>query len=213
MKSNIIIFSGLDGCGKSTQINKLKDYFDKKGIKYKIIWARPGSTPFLIWIKSIARFFISTLPSEGRSDKRSQLLNKSILGDIWFFISFLELIYIFKLKSFLLNKLGYFQIYDRHLIDAFIDYKVLFNHDIKIKLILNYIPRVNKGGLKIYLSIPIDESIKRCSTKYEPYPDTIDEKCIRESYYIKYMKDSDYITLDGLENSEELHKKIINFIL
>ncbi|BBJ28100.1 dTMP kinase [Athalassotoga saccharophila] len=39
----LITFEGIDGCGKSTQILMLKDYFEKKGIKCSV-FREPGGT-------------------------------------------------------------------------------------------------------------------------------------------------------------------------
>lgn len=37
MKGKIIVFEGLDGCGKTTQIEELKKYLENKKIKYKFV--------------------------------------------------------------------------------------------------------------------------------------------------------------------------------
>ena len=99
MLYDIFVLSGIDGCGKSTQINLLSKYLDSKKLKYKVLWVRPGSTSWMLGIKKIARFFFKSLPSPGRSSKRERLMKKSTLGKLWFYSSFFELLYIYKLKT------------------------------------------------------------------------------------------------------------------
>ena len=36
-KGKVIVIEGIDGSGKETQVNKLKERFDKENIRYKTI--------------------------------------------------------------------------------------------------------------------------------------------------------------------------------
>ena len=65
MKKNKVVFSGIDGCGKSTQINLLVSHFQAQNVKHKVIWVRPGSTPFILFIKSAARFSLDHYRNRG----------------------------------------------------------------------------------------------------------------------------------------------------
>ena len=212
MNLKIVVFSGIDGCGKSTQIQYLARHFENTGQRHKIIWARPGSTPLLIWIKSFVRYLVPSLPPIGRSIKRDQLLKRSVVGRWWLYISLIELLYIYKVKSFFLTTLGYKLIFDRFLIDALIDYKLIFDEKlIPINLIKN-IDRFSKSTLKIHLTIPFDESVRRCKIKWEPFPDTLEEKYVREKYYLEIMTNTNYIVLNGLEKPEVLQDIIFELL-
>ena len=53
--SKIIVFSGLDGAGKSTQIDLLLTEFHKRERFVTCIWSRGGYTPIFNAIKNLAR--------------------------------------------------------------------------------------------------------------------------------------------------------------
>lgn len=59
MKNKVIIFSGLDCSGKSTQINILKNTLTKLGLKPFVFWSRGGYTPNIQSCKNIIRFFLN----------------------------------------------------------------------------------------------------------------------------------------------------------
>jgi dTMP kinase len=212
MKKNKIVFSGIDGCGKSTQINLIVSHFNAQNIKYKVIWVRPGSTTFILFAKSVARFFFRSLPKPGRSNKREEILKKGNLGRWWFYLTFLDLIYIFYLKVPILNLIGYKVIFDRHIFDALIDYQIMLDKDLFKLHFIKLLLRPSSKTTKIYLDIPIDISKSRCDEKWEPFPDTDDEKVQRYGIYRKHIDALDYIQLSGLDSPDSIHKKIVEHL-
>lgn len=79
----LISFEGIDGCGKTTQINLLKEKFDFQKIKYISI-REPGSTPISEQIRTILLNSKNTeIASETESllfvSARAQIINEIII--------------------------------------------------------------------------------------------------------------------------------------
>ena len=52
MNANLISISGIDGSGKSTQLDLLKKYYEDLGFKVVYLWSRGGSTSGINKLKS-----------------------------------------------------------------------------------------------------------------------------------------------------------------
>jgi len=73
----IVTFSGMDGAGKTTQINKLISNLEnnKKDVSY--IWARGGYTPgFELLKKIIRKVFRKSVPEAGHSIARKNIISR-----------------------------------------------------------------------------------------------------------------------------------------
>jgi len=148
----------------------------------------------------------------GRSDKRETLLKQSKIGKIWFYLSFIELLYIFKIKPPILTLFGYKLIFDRYILDSIIDYEIMLDKALFNNKFVKSLLRPNKDIVKIYLEIPIKDSIYRCERKWEPFPDTEQEKIVRFKLYKDYIDKLDYVKIDGRNSPETIQKTIFELI-
>ncbi|MDZ7719173.1 MAG: dTMP kinase [Balneolaceae bacterium] len=77
----LISFEGIDGCGKSTQINLLKNYFDTNGIDYSV-FREPGGTEISERIRTLLLHEIEEMHPVTElllfSAARSQLIQEKV---------------------------------------------------------------------------------------------------------------------------------------
>ena len=102
----IIVFSGVDCAGKSTQIELLKKEFLGHGIKSQSLWSRGGYTPGFELLKKLLRIVIGkkVIPF-GRSKKKHKTMSNLFIRYLWLVIAMLDLLFLYAIiiwiKSFL----------------------------------------------------------------------------------------------------------------
>lgn len=212
----LIVFSGLDGAGKSTQIELLQAEFQKRGVPVTYIWSRGGYTPIFNALKSIARRLSSRrlVPASGHSEQRTKRFARPMVQKIWLVIAILDLwvTYAIWLRWLMLS--GNAIICDRYIRDTQIDFRLNFP-DLKFerwlfwKLLVASTPKANAAFL---LLIPVEESMRRSNLKAEPFPDSRETLDSRLRAYQKLVSEEHWQVLDGCQPIEELsmliHKKV-----
>ena len=149
----IIVFSGTDGSGKSTQIEMLINEFRKKGFRTKYIWARGGYTPLFSVLKKILRMLTAKkIPDAGDSPSRDKLLKKKSVSGVWLVIATLDLLMFYGLYVRIMSWLGTVVVCDRYIEDTLIDFKRNFpdtfdDQSLLWKLLVLFTPKVNQSFL------------------------------------------------------------------
>ena len=212
MNSNLISISGIDGSGKSTQLDLLKKYYEDLGFKVIYLWSRGGSTPGINKLKSFLRLIAGkNLPPSGKSKKRDEMFKNIFIQYIWIYAAILDLlrIYAFSIRWNLL--IGKKVICDRYIWDTLVDFKIMFP-ELEIerwliwKILVKSVPIPFK---QILLMIPIKTSIARCSQKFDPFPDSPEIREKRYSLYVDISNDTKFITIDAKQSSAAVFKQII----
>lgn len=76
----LIVFSGLDCSGKSTQIEFLQKEFSDKKTKNLVFWSRGGYTPGFQKLKDLLRFVSGkNLPKPGFTTQRKKALSNPVI--------------------------------------------------------------------------------------------------------------------------------------
>ena len=213
----MIVFSGLDGAGKSTQINLLTDAYTKTGKTSIIFWSRGGYSPGMILLKSL---FLQKKNIFEECDDSAMIIRKKrfsnpVIRKIWLFLSILDLIYFYGLYIRFKELLGVKVICDRYIFDTSIDFRLNFPQEKVDKWLiwklLNIIAL--KPRKHFVMTISIEESIKRSKLKNEPFPDSIDVLKKRLNQYIKFA--SNYTStfhVDGSKSIDSVNKIIMREI-
>ncbi|MEZ4909326.1 MAG: hypothetical protein R2774_00530 [Saprospiraceae bacterium] len=209
---NFIVFSGIDGAGKSTQIDLLKDYYIKCGKNVEVIWSRGGYTPGFEKIKNMLRLSRQTAkkPNE-QIENRKNNFRKPIVRKIWLLLAILDLIILYGVIIRWKTYRGKVIIADRYLADTKIDFELNFpNNQVSSTLLWKILEKTAvKSNYKFLLIIPVDESLRRSKLKNEPFPDNKETLIKRLLHYNSLTKEN-YISIDCMQSIEDIHELIIN---
>jgi len=210
----MIIFSGIDSAGKSTQIEKLEKYLFKKNIKARVIWSRGGYTPIMNSLKSLIRKIKpNSIPQPGESIHRDKTFSRKWISSLWLNIALIDLIVFYCLYFRWLNILGYIVIADRYLWDTYIDFdlkfmKKSFENNILWKILVLFSPQPE---LSIILTLPIDESLRRSKLKKEPFSENYNQRQKRIELYHDLINKGRWLNvIDGSDSIEKVWSNIRN---
>ena len=215
-QGKIIVFSGLDGSGKSTQIGLLEKYFKQNNIPYLYLWTRGGYTSGIEGIKNFFRRISGgkALPPSGNNASRQKHISKPFVQKIWLTIAILDLIRIYGSKIKKLQKKGVHLICDRYLLDTQVDFRLNFpSRNVENWWLWKKLEKITpKPDLALFLTIPVEESIRRSDIKGEPFRDSRDTLIKREKQYGSLVNPSDWLLLDGLKPADFIHDQIMESI-
>lgn len=213
----IIVFSGTDGAGKSTQIELLQSYLSSKHSRTKYLWARGGYTPLFSALKNIARRLLQKkLPEAGESKERDQIFKKSSISTLWLSIAIIDLIIFYGLYARFNSLLGRAVICDRYIEDTCLDFKHNFggNFDQNSFLWRSLLFLAPKPNISFLLYVPVEVSLKRSKIKNEPFPDSPETLKWRLEYYLneKYFPSDQFCKIDCQQSVETIQSVIRNQI-
>lgn len=211
LRCRLIAFSGIDGAGKSTQIDLLLQSLREKGRKPVYLWTRGGYTGSFNALKTLLRRITGRkLPPSGRNDKRDKAFKKKWVRNLWLILAILDLMLVYGIYVRVSRAFGRVVIADRYLLDTWIDFHLNFpNVDIDQwilwKILLRIIPKPDAAFL---LLVPVEECLRRSKLKNEPFPDSED---VLQRRLVLYRRFSHQVhILDGLKPVDVIHKEITN---
>ena len=213
INTKFIVLSGIDGSGKSTQLDLIKDYYIKNGKSVINLWTRGGSTPGINALKSFIRKFAGKrLPPAGHSEKRDRMFATSWVQNVWITLSILDLLRIYSISVRWWSLTRRVVICDRYLWDTYIDFTIMFPN-INIddwflwKLLVKCSPAPQKSAL---LMISMELSEERCSNKFDPFPDTPEIRKIRYQLYKAASNKKHWDVINASESIDSVFRNIMN---
>lgn len=208
----LIVFSGTDGAGKSTQISHLAISLQSSGNRVVTLWSRVGYTPGMLMLKRLLRLVARRhVAPPGASLKRTRQFDRRLVSSVWILASLIDLMVFWCLYVRYKRVMGYTVICDRYLDDSRIDLKRNFpsynvEGNVFWKLLERLVPIPRKSYL---LTVPPEVSKERSKMKDEPFPDDDDTLIFRyKEYGSRANFRLEYTWLDGAKTEETVSKEI-----
>jgi len=213
----MIAFSGLDGAGKSTQIDLLAKIYSNNKYKSLVFWSRGGYTPGMKFLKNTLKVSKKTSKKENinRQALRKKSFSNSIVRKIWLSLAILDLIFFYVIYIRLKEFFGTKVICDRYIYDTLLDFELNFSQENvekwllwRLLLLLSVKPKRH-----FVITIPVIESLRRSKLKNEPFPDSREIlKSRLDSYEHFVLLEANVIHLDGSKTIESIHSEILKEI-
>lgn len=200
IRGNLITFEGIEGCGKSTQINKVYNFLKKKKINC-IKTREPGGTKLA---EKIRKLIINDLANN--EDNLTELLLLFAARSNHFL----------KIQKYL-NK-GYIVLCDRYIDSTYAYQHYEQGQSIKlINFLQTLIDKKNKPKLTFFIDIPVEVAKKRVRSRgkldrFDKYGLKKLNK-LRNSFVKLSKKHNRIININGKKKEEEIRDEIINHLI
>lgn len=212
MPPKLIVFSGIDSSGKSTQVDLLVNALEEQVEKVCMLWSRGGYTGGMEALKSFVRRLTGerVIPAPGHSQNRERALRISLIGKLWLSLGILDMM---RLYGFVVRwhcALGRTVIMDRYLEDTRIDFSLNFpNVAVERWGLWKLLERLApKPDAVICIFIPLEESIRRSEQKNEPFSEGMERRRERLVVYERIAKEEGWHRIDGLQSVQDVFKSV-----
>jgi len=210
-RAPMIVFSGVDGAGKSTQIELLAAELRAAGSKVTRCWARGGYTPLFSLLKRILRRTPGTrLPAPGNSPERDRAMRRGWVRKIWLTLALLDLMLVYGVWLRWSRLLGRVVICDRYLADTALDFSFNFpGAGVEQSLLWKALCRLAPApDITFVMLLPVAESMRRCKEKNEPFTDSEQRFRDRLARYERIAQTPGHVVIDAALPIDEIAARI-----
>lgn len=211
-RSLLVAFSGMDGAGKTTQIDHLLVMLRDEGKVPVYLWTRGGYTPLFNALKSSLRRLSGKrlVPESGPSKQRQRSFSRPSIRKAWLVMALLDLIVLYGIALRWWRWRGRSVVCDRYLWDTLLDFRLNFPQEkVESWLLWHVLRKVTpQPDAAFLLLVPVEESVRRSRLKDEPFPDPPDVLAERLAQYKALAAAGYWQVLDGRRPIDDVAQEI-----
>ncbi len=211
----MITFSGIDCAGKSTQIARLREWCDQKGIESVVVWSRPGFTPGIAKLKTLLRGKKGGATEEAKEIYREKVRKTGWKNKLYLQLSLWDMIFYYGITLRCMEKKGTVLLCDRYLQDARVDLKLRYqDYDFEKLCSWRLLQKVaKKPAVSFLFTIPAEEAIRRAKIKGEIGVDSDERRQMRMGYYEEQRQAGAWShVVDCMRSIEEIAADVIGVV-
>jgi len=211
----LITISGVDGCGKSTQIAMLDDALRRRGGRGRVLWYRPGYSRELDAIRrAVRRAAPSALPKAGPNADRTRVFAKPGVTVGWTAVAAVDMLVQYGIKLRAAVHRDDYVICDRYLADAMLDLEArLPGHAGGLQAAHRLFgPLCPTPDISLLITLSTDEMWRRAEAKEEPFPDPPDVRMARYRRYQAMADSGAFVVIDGEGSPQAVHSRLLEAV-
>lgn len=208
----LVAVSGVDCCGKSTQIDLLRGWLAEQGLTCQILWHRPGYSKRLDAFRAgVRRAFPRVLPPPGPNASRERVMKRRGVRLLWPRVALADTLVQYALSVRLAMRTNDVVICDRYVWDAIIDLTMNFPEASEAKALLSN-RLVTMPDLELFISVPWELVLERAARKNEPFPDSPETRRRRYEIYERLLQQREFTVIDGSKDIDTVHRQIVHAV-
>jgi thymidylate kinase len=182
----LIVLSGIDGAGKSTQTANLVKYLQGKDKCPVALWSRGGYTAGFSTLKRwLRRLRPGLVPPPGQNKQREAALGQGWVRRLWLSLALLDLMRVYGLNIRWWRWQGRTVICDRYLWDTLIDFRLnLPSENVEGWRLWRWLVHLSpRPDVSLLLMIPVEESLRRSQASGDAFPEPEERRRQRYAQY------------------------------